>query len=148
MRKPTGYSNSSLAPLLLLLVGCAGPLTMNKIQFVEQGMSPNNLSSMVDRKPAKVFTVIAPEDGREYEIQIFPMQTGMTTTYSYYCTDPEGVPVYQTMRYPVSESFAFLFYEESLLFWGFLHEYARSDDQLIRRLAPIIIERWDEGRWK
>lgn len=147
MRTLLEHPSSSFPLLLVLLVGCAGPLTMNNIQFVERGMSPDNLLSMVGREPAKVFTLIAPEDGREYQVQIFPMQIGTATTYSFY-TNPQGILVPQTTRYPVSENFAFLFYEESLLFWGFFHEYARSDDQLIRRLAPIIIERWEKEKGK
>ena len=47
MQSLTAYSNLSLVTLLPLVVGCAGPITMNKIQFVELGMPSNNLSSMV-----------------------------------------------------------------------------------------------------
>lgn len=85
-----------------------------------------------------MFTVNNPEDGVEYQVQIFPMQTGTATTYSSIYVEGTYIPI--STSYPVSEDYAFLFREDSLLFWGFLHEYARSDDELIRRLAPIIME--------
>lgn len=93
---------------------------------------------MVGQKPAKVFTVNDPDGGLEYQVQIFPMQTGTATTYSSIYVEGTYIPI--STSYPVSEDYAFLFREDSLLFWGFLHEYARSDDELIRRLAPIIME--------
>lgn len=127
-----------IAAMLLLLVGCASHLTMNKIQFVERGMATNSLSSMVEREPAIVFTVVDPEVGLEYHVQIFPMHTGTATVY--YSIYSEGMIIPFPIAYPVSEKFVFLFCEDSLLFWGFLHEFARSDEQLIRRLAPLIME--------
>jgi hypothetical protein len=125
---------------LLLLVGCAGPLTMNKIQHIEQGMPSDSLSSMVERKPTKVFTVVDPENGLEYQVEVFPMQTDtvMTTTYTKYMT--------YTHTYPVTRDYAFLFRENSLLFWGFPHEFGRSDKPSIRRLAPLIIEALEKGK--
>ena len=145
MRKLTRYLEASIAAVLLLLVGCAHPLTMNRIQFVEQGMSSNSLSSMVGQKPPKVFTVVDPVSGLEYQAHMFPMQTG-TRTYQHSYTDSEGNLIVVTNTYPVADDFAFLFCEDSLLFWGFLHEYARSDEQLIRQLAPIIMQGLEETR--
>jgi hypothetical protein len=128
------------ALLMLLLVGCAGPLTMNKIQYIERGMPLDGFSSMVGRQPARAFTVVDPEDGLEYQVQIFPMQTGIytTTTHGKYMT--------YTHTHPVTREYAFLFREDSLLFWGFPHEYARADEQSIRRLAPLIMEGVE--KWK
>jgi hypothetical protein len=128
------------ALLMLLLMGCAGPLTMNKIQHIERGMPSEDLSSMVGRQPARAFTVVDPEEGLEYQVQIFPMQTGIytTTTHGKYMT--------YTHTYPVTRDYAFFFREDSLLFWGFPHEYARSDEQAIRRLAPLIMEGLE--KWK
>jgi hypothetical protein len=134
MRKLSRYLEASVVVVVVLLVSC-GPLTMNKIEFVERGMSSNRLSSMVKGKPFKVFTVVDPEGGLEYEAHMFYMQTGTKTHY-----DPGNKYIsgrWETSA--VSESFAFLFFEDSLLFWGFLHEFARSDDELMRRLAPMIV---------
>jgi hypothetical protein len=113
---------------------------MNKIQHIEQGMPSDSLSSMVERKPTKVFTVVDPENGLEYQIQVFPMQTDtvITTTYTKYMT--------YTHTYPVTRDYAFLFREDSLLFWGFPHEFARADEPFIRRLAPLIMEALEKGR--
>jgi hypothetical protein len=124
------------AILLLLLSGCAGPLTMDNINLVERGMSPERLSAMVGRNPTKVVNFIDPYDGLEYYVQIFPMQTGTT---SYYVWNQYGG---YTVIAPVSEGFAFLFRDESLVYWGFPHEYPRAEDERIRRLAPMIWGRW------
>ena len=136
------HPKPSFAVLLLLLVGCAGPLTMNRIQRIELGMPSDGLSSMVKRKPARVFTVVDPENGLEYQVQVYPMQTDTvtTTTYTKYMT------YYHTT--PVTENYAFLFREDSLLFWGFPHEFARSDEQSIRRLAPLIMIELENAKWK
>ena len=125
---------------LLLLVGCAGPITMNKIQHIEQDMTSDSLSSMVERKPTRVFTVVDPENDLEYQVQIFPMQTGITTTTTY------GKYMTYTQTYPVTRNYAFLFHEDSLLFWGFPHEYARSGEPFIRRFAPLIMEALEKGK--
>jgi hypothetical protein len=113
---------------------------MDKIQFVERGMSPKSLFSLLEVNAYTVFTVVDPEDGLKYQVRMFYMVTGTVTvtTGGYYIGDEYIFP--ETRTEPVHESFAFLFFEDSLLFWGFFHEFARSNDQLIRRLAPIIIE--------
>lgn len=140
MRKLSRCLEASIVLVLVLSVGCSSyhVITMNEIQFVEGGMSSSSLSSMVKGKPYKVFIVVDPNGGLEYQVHIFPMQTGSTTISSGYWIG--NVYIAQVDTVPVSEDFAFLFFQDSLLFWGFLHEYARSDDELIRRLAPIIVE--------
>ncbi len=132
-------SRSLGAPILLFLLwGCAGPLTMDNINLIERGMSPEMLSSMVERKPTKAADFIDPHDGLEYYVQIFPMQTGTTTIYIW---NKHGG---YTSIVPVTEDFAFLFRENSLVYWGFLHEYLRAEDARIRRLAPTILEQLEK----
>jgi hypothetical protein len=140
MRKITLYLVASIVSALLVLLGCGGrPLTMNKIQFVEQGMSSSSLLSMVKEEPNKVFTVVDPASGLEYPVYMFYMQTGTKNIPSGYWSGEIGMYIMQYDTVPVSEDFAFLFFEDSLLFWGFLTEFARSDDELMRRLAPIMV---------
>ena len=142
MRTLLEHPALSFPLLLVLLVSCAGPLTMNKIQHIELGMTSDSLSSMVERKPARVFTVFDPENDIEYQVQVYPMQTDTvtTTTYTKYMT------YYHTT--PVTRNYAFLFREDSLLFWGFPHEYARSDRQSVRRLAPLIMIELEKRKWR
>jgi hypothetical protein len=113
---------------------------MDKIQFVERGMSSKSLPSMLEANAYTVFTIVDPEDGLEYQVHMFFMQTGTVTTYNpgYWTGEVYIAGSWETSA--VGESFAFLFFEDSLLFWGFFHEFARSNDQLIRRLAPIVIQ--------
>lgn len=113
---------------------------MNKIQHVERSMPSNELATMVGQKPARVFSVVDPEDGLEYQVQIFPMQTGTYTAV----THGKYHNYYHT--YPVTDDYVFLYYKDSLLYWGFPHEYARSDEQYLRRLAPLIMEALKKGK--
>ena len=124
--------------MALVFLGSCSSITMDGLQSVERGMSTNDLFLMVERNAYKVFTVIDPEDGLEYQVRIFFMVTG---TQTYDCGSWIGdVWIPQECTHAVHEDFAFLFFQDSLLFWGFLHEFARSDDQRIRRLAPTIID--------
>lgn len=144
MRKLNTYLEPAVVVVLVLLVGCiASDITMDKIQFVERGMSSSSLSSMLERNPHKVLTIVDPKDGLEYQVHIFLMQTGTETfTHTYQLGD---VWYSEQIISAVYEEFAFLFFKDSLLFWGFHHEFNRSHDQLVRRLAPMIIERsWKE----
>ena len=138
MRKLIRYLVRSAVAVLVFLVSCVtSDITMDKIQFVERGMSSSNLASMLERNPSKVLTLVDPEDGLEYHVNIFNMQTG---TETYIHTYQIGDVWYsERIISPVYEEFAFLFFKDSLLFWGFHHEFSRSYDQLVRRLAPIII---------
>ncbi len=106
---------------------------MDNINLVERGMSSERLSAMVGRNPTRVVNFIDPHDGLEYHVRIFPMQTGTTSQYVY--NQYGGI----TVILPVSEDFAFLFRDDSLVYWGFPHEYLRAEDERIRRLAPMIL---------
>ena len=140
MRKPSRCLEASIVLVLVLSVGCSPyhVITMNEIKFVERGVSSSSLSSMVKGKPYKVFIVVDPKDGLEYQVHMFSMKTGSKTVSSGYWIGNVFMTHIDTV--PVSEDFAFLFFQDLLLFWGFFHEYARCDDELIRRLAPIIVE--------
>jgi hypothetical protein len=137
MRKLSRYLEPSIVVALFFLGSCSS-IGMDDLQFVERGMSTNDVFLMMERNAYKVFTVVDPEDGLEYQVRMFYMVTG---TQTYDCGSwIGGVWIPQECTYSVHEEFAFLFFEDSLLFWGFLHEFARSDDQRIRRVAPTIIE--------
>jgi hypothetical protein len=139
MRKLNRYLELSAFVVLVLLASCVtSDITMDKIQFVERGLSSSNLSSMLERKPHKVLTVVDPKEGLEYHVHIYDMQTGTETfIHTYQIGD---VWYSEEIISAVYEEFAFLFFKDSLLFWGFLHEFLRSHDPLVRRLAPLIIE--------
>ena len=76
------YPEVTVAGLLLLFTGCAPPLTMNSILYIERGMSASSFSTMVRREPARLFKVVDPASGLEYLVRIFPMQTGTYITYT------------------------------------------------------------------
>jgi len=124
------------AILLFLLWGCSlfyGPLTMDQVTLFEEGMSSESLSAKVGREPDEVFTVVDPQDGSTYHVEIFPMQTG---TRSYYVWDKYGGSM---VTGAVTQDYLFLFYDDSLIFRGFLDRYPHSH-HTAGRLYPIIWE--------
>ncbi len=128
----------SIAVAQVFLGSCSSGIRMTQIEFVELGMSARDLFSITDQDPCQVFTIVDPQEKLEYEVRIFLMVTGAESSPSGLWTQGMYIPI--TYTFPVHETFAFLFFQDSLLFWGFLHEFARSDDQRIRRLPPIIIQ--------
>ena len=70
-----------------------------------------------------------------YNVQIFAMQTGIytTTTHGKYMT--------YTHTHPVTRDYAFLFREDSLLFWGYPHEFARSSNPFVRSIGKEALRR-------
>ncbi len=123
------------AILLFLLWGCSLSLTYDQISLAEEGMSSESLSAMVGREPAEVITFEDPQDGSKYQLEIFPMKTGETYTY-WVWNKYGGYP--QTGE--VSDDYAFLFHEDSLIYWRWLEKYPRSHDDPVGRLYPIIQE--------
>ena len=135
MKEVYNYQSLPFSALLSLLLGCAPPMiTMNKIQHIEQGLSTEGFSAIVNRRTPRVLTVVDPEEGFEYQVQIYLMRTG--TSIGSHSTEY----MEWTTAEPIGEYYAFLFYNNSLVFWGFIHEFARSDEPYLRRLAPLILE--------
>jgi hypothetical protein len=109
-------------------------ITMNRIRYIEQGMSRENLSAVVKRKTTRVFTVVDPDENLEYQVQVYRMRTG-TSIGSHSTEYMEWTTVE-----PVGEYYAFLFHNDLLVFWGFIHEFSRSDESYLRRLAAVILD--------
>ena len=70
------------------------------------------------------------------------MQTGIRT-YSFYTYTPYG-GYYTWTSNSVSEDYVFIFCDDRLMFWGFLNECHKADDELVRQLAPLISEQCEK----
>ena len=113
---------------------------MNTIQRIERKMHYDRFKLLVTRKPTSGFNIH--HNGIPYFTEIYPMQTGITTSFSYTYTQYGG---YMTsISVPVSEDYVFIFCDDRLMFWGFLNECYKADDELVRQLAPLISEQCKE----
>ena len=133
-----GYIGLSLV-FVLLISSCANPIQMNDIQAIEHGIEYDKFKSLVQRKPTSSFGI--QHKGLSYSVEIYPMQTGTITQANYTFTQYGGYWAYYS--YPVSDDYIFIFHNDRLIFWGFLNEYHKADDELVRQLAPLISERYE-----
>ncbi|UCE73012.1 MAG: hypothetical protein JSV56_08205 [Methanomassiliicoccales archaeon] len=123
----------------LLISSCAKPIRMNDIQAIEPGIEYDKFKSLVQRKPTSSFGI--QHKGLSYSVEIYPMQTGTRTQASYVPTQYGGHWVYHSV--PVSEDYFFIFHNDRLIFWGFLNECHKADDELVRQLALLISEQYE-----
>jgi len=127
--------------IVIIFVSCARPpITMNSIQSIEREMHYDRFKSQVTRKPISSFNI--QHNGISYFIELYPMQTGIRT-YSFYTYTPYG-GYYTWTSNPVSEDYVFIFCDDRLMFWGFLNECHKADDELVRQLAPLISEQCEK----
>jgi hypothetical protein len=120
-------------PLLvvMLFASCSQPpIKMNQIQTIERGIDHQEFRSLVKRKPGSSF--IVQHKGLSYTVEVHPMQTGTRTSFAY----TQNTTVQYSL--PVSEDYAFVFHKGRLIYWGFISDYYKADDELMRELAPQI----------
>jgi len=118
--------------LLLCAIGCARvALTMDKIQGIHIQQPYTAFVDCVGRKPLSTWTIDYRD--RAYRIAKYPMQTGKATYMQYVHTPQGGYSLPQTIV--TTDDFYFVFREDSLRCWGFLHELHRSDHDECRDLA-------------
>jgi hypothetical protein len=93
---------------------------MNQIQAITKGTTPDGLGSMLEMEPEQVF--ILAHEGKEYRVEIYPMQSGTSTCHYYQPTTPHSSGMSYTTVTPVTNVYAFVFDNDRLIYWGFLYE--------------------------
>lgn len=136
-----GYIGLSLV-FALLISSCAKPIKMDDIQTIEHGIQYDKFKFLVQRKPTSSFSI--QHKNLSYSVEIYPMQTGTTTQSAYVPSKYGGYWVYYSV--PVSEVYVFIFHNDRLIFWGFLNEYHKADDEFVRELAPLISEQFEKEK--
>lgn len=102
---------------------------------------------MVDEEYQSTFNLL--ENHQEYTVFLYPMQTGTEKRQStrYSPSASSGMPsgamgggsfVTSTYDATVSTRYAFVFKDDKLLFWGFLYEFGREDDETVANLGAKI----------
>jgi hypothetical protein len=136
--------------VVIMVIGLAScvtiPLTMDEIQGVRRGMEHESFQTDVAMKPRLSFTVQL--DDATYSVEVYPMQTGTQTVMMPMTTGvyPNAFTTMVAHTVPVSEDYLFTFTDNRLVFWGFMAEYQKADDALVRRLAPQISEKYEKAK--
>jgi hypothetical protein len=120
--------------LVMMLFSCVTGIRMDDIQQVHRGMSHDEFKSQVTIASKFAFPIY--HKGIHYEIEIYPMQTGTRTQSSYVWTQSGGYTTFYEV--PVYDDYTFVFDDKGLMFWGFMTELQKSDDELVLQLAPLI----------
>jgi len=129
---------SVLLLAVMIFSSCAKPpIKMDDIQTVKHGIDYGKFKSLIKRKPTSSFSI--QHKDLAYAVEIYPMQTGTSTQYTY---APYAGVVPYTVH--VSEDYVFIFHNDHLIYWGFLNECHKADDELVRQLAPLISEQCEK----
>jgi len=127
--------------------GCATePITMQQTNPIKKGFTDEEVNALLKRKPDNDF--IVKYNSEDYLVQSFQMVTGSTyqtqTTYLY--SKPVLIPVTIGVDVPTIDNFYFLYDENSrLVYWGFLADFAKEQDDLLREIHQRIIEKIKES---
>lgn len=158
-----------LALLAFAMASCATTsslITQDSLSSVRRGMPRNEFTAAISpaaessKQPQRGITpksVFAVEyESETYPIEIYDMQTGTKTVTMfhpgvtmYHPVYPYGgyttvTPAYtSTIQVPVSADYAFIFDKTGLIYWGFMNELQKEDDQLISALAPLVATEYE-----
>jgi len=125
---------SVLLLAVMIFSSCAKlslPIKMDDIQTVERGIHYAKFRSLIKRKPTLSFSI--QHKSLCYAVEIYAMLTGTLTMLT-------GPAFWERF----SEDYVFVFHDDHLIYWGFLNEYHKSDDELVRQLAPLISEQCEK----
>jgi hypothetical protein len=144
-------------------------ITQDALTSIRRGMPRSEFTASIspapgsskqlhnETSPRSVFAVDF--GGVSYPVEIYDMQTGTKTETVYHPGMPMYHPVFphggyttytpgytSTIQVPVSADYVFVFDQAGLLYWGFMNELHREDDQLISALAPLIATAYDNQK--
>jgi hypothetical protein len=140
-------------------------ITQDTLNSIRRGMprdeftasiSPAAKSSKQAQRKTTPKLVFAIEyESATYSIEIYDMQTGTKTVTQYYPgmyhpMYPSGgyyTPGYTTtIQVPVSADYVIVFDKTGLIYWGFMNELQKEDDQLISALAPLVVTGYEDQK--
>ena len=133
---------------IVFFCGCATePITIQQTNPIKKGVTVEAVNTLLKRNPDNDF--IVKHKSEDYLVQVFQMVTGSTyqtrTTYLY--STPVLIPVTIGVDVPTVDNFYFLYDENSkLVYWGFLADFAKEQDDLLREIHQRIIEKEKETK--
>jgi len=170
MRRP--FALFPFALLALAMASCSTTsslITQDNLSSIRRGMPRDEFTASISpatessRQPQRETTprmVFAIEYETEtYSIEIYDMQTGTKTVTQYHPGITMYHPMYpyggyttttpgytSTTQVPVSADYLFVFDKTGLVYWGFMNEVQKEDDQLISALAPLIVTEYENQK--
>jgi hypothetical protein len=141
--KPMQRALIALCPVAVLaLASCATShlVTQDTLQPLRRGMTQAAFGVEITIPPKSTFAVEFEE--ASYPVEVFDMQTGTRTETSSHWVSmypSGGYMATSTYQVPVSEDYVFIFDEGGLMYWGFLNEMQKEDDEVVQGLAPLVV---------
>jgi hypothetical protein len=158
-----------LALSLSFMVSCATTsslITQDALSSIRRGMPRGEFAATISPAPSSPSLLQGKKGPRsafavEYEsvtypVEIYDMQTGTKTETVYHPGMTVYHPIYPhggyttytpgyttTVQVPVTADYVFVFDQAGLMYWGFINELQKDDDQLISALAPLILAEYD-----
>jgi predicted small secreted protein len=124
-----------------LLISCTTHIVMNDIRSIGKDMTRNELGSLLRKSPSSAFQIVC--ETEEYWIDIYKMKTG-TVIYTQPVYSGNDVIAIYYYNSPITEDYFFIFRDNGLIYWGFIHELHKSDNASILNLATMISNHLDK----
>jgi hypothetical protein len=116
---------------------------MNALQPLSRGISHEEFRKRITSTPKSEFPI--ENKGVAYSVEVFSMQTGTNTvvTPQYVWNKYGGYTMMVTRIVPVYADYFFIFDKTGLLYWGFMNELQKADDELVNQLASLISSKYN-----
>ncbi len=112
----TRYGFISL--LLLVLVSCVPSIQLHDVATLRMGMGPDESVAAMGTPPRHVFEWSLPETGDPIVVQSYLLRSG-----------------------GYDSTYLLAYRNESLIFWGYPHEFARSSDPILNQIGKEAVLR-------
>jgi hypothetical protein len=125
--------------ILLALVSCGSlPVSKDDLGEIRQGLSQKECWSKLHAEPARQFVAI--HDGVHFSVDVYNMTTETTaSTMNRYAWTKYGVLTFpETIYSSKTNDYAFIYDQTGLIYWGFIKDLYKANEQLIRKLSPLI----------
>ena len=123
-----------------LLISCTTHIAMNDIRSIRKNMTRSELRSLLHKSPSSAFQIVC--ETEEYWVDVFKMQTGTAIRTHYVYSGNHFITHYYP--YPTTENYFFIFQDNGLIYWGFIHELHNSENASVSNLAPLISKHLDK----
>ncbi|MCF7920883.1 MAG: hypothetical protein K9N06_13310 [Candidatus Cloacimonetes bacterium] len=125
--------------LTIIISSCASYITLDQIQTIKRDMTYLEVRELVEKAPEESFRFTSNE--MSYYVEVYQMQTGMSTTSTYTPPSP-GFPGGLTSSETLTSTadYLFLYKEQNLFYWGFFYELNKSEDEEVLKISQDLIE--------
>lgn len=109
--------NIFLISLSLIILSCANNLTLSKISPLRKAMAEEEVNSIIQTETNREFSIKIDSTKEIIDVRTYTLSSG-----SY------------------DSNYLLCYKENKLLFWGYPHEFARSNDKIINEIGKKSVE--------